>query len=565
MKKRVYLAGIALSLLATPLASCVQSVTCLDHVDEDGNGICDHCGEKVEPKKVSNISKLTISKLPTKTYYAMGEALDVTGGEMTVTYKDGTPDKVMALTDEGVKISAPNMTSKGQKMVGVSYEGKNTSFQIEVGDKKFTVSFNLGYDGAPEIESQSVVIKTNATAPDNPTRDGYDFGGWFADPSCTIPFDFAAREIMEDTIVYAKWFKQYTITYSLNYEGATEVITRKTYLGKVVNDVDTPQRDGFAFAGWFKETTCVTPFDFNTDIKEDTTIYAKWVADSVTFYNVTFNTNYGEEPTKSVVQVAEGNSVSRPVDPSRANVTDPGHVAKDFTFRGWFTDEACTTLYDFNSEVIGDIELFAGWNGQYIFEAEHVDLVDANGDPLQGMGASGGSVGANMVDSPAPSAMGIDASNGYYVTYLYAPFLTITFNITSDRAVSDAKLTFRVTCEKMGYALSPTMNGGQTDNGTNISNYTINVNDEALIYDMVEVTYNAADYTATDGWRPFSDFVLTTSLNLKKGDNKLDFISSNANGMGGTMAATAPVIDCLKIDTSAELSWDPVLGNEFGQ
>ena len=338
-----------------------------------------------------------------------------------------------------------------------------------------------------------------------------------------------------------------------------------TYLGKVVNDVDTPQRDGFAFAGWFKETTCVTPFDFNTDIKEDTTIYAKWVADSVTFYNVTFNTNYGEQPTKSVVQVAEGNSVSRPVDPSRANVTDPGHVAKDFTFRGWFTDEACTTLYDFNSEVIGDIELFAGWNGQYIFEAEHVDLVDANGDPLQGMGASGGSVGANMVDSPAPSAMGIDASNGYYVTYLYAPFLTITFNITSDRAVSDAKLTFRVTCEKMGYALSPTMNGGQTDNGTNISNYTINVNDEALIYDMVEVTYNAADYTATDGWRPFSDFVLTTSLNLKKGENKLDFISSNANGMGGTMAATAPVIDCLKIDTSAELSWDPVLGNEFGQ
>ena len=481
MKKRVYLAGIALSLLATPLASCVQSVTCLDHVDEDGNGICDHCGEKVEPKKVSNISKLTVSKLPTKTYYAMGEALDVTGGEMTVTYKDGTPDKVMALTDEGVKISAPNMTSKGQKMVGVSYEGKNTSFQIEVGDKKFTVSFNLGYDGAPVIESQSVVIKTNATAPDNPTRDGYDFGGWFADPSCTIPFDFAAREIMEDTTVYAKWFKQYTITYSLNYEGATEVITRKTYLGKVVNDVDTPQRDNFAFAGWYAEAECITPFDFNTDIKEDTTIYAKWVADSVTFYNVTFNTNYGEQPTKNVVQVAEGNSVSRPVDPSRANVTDPGHVAKDFTFRGWFTDEACTTLYDFNSEVIGDIELFAGWNGQYIFEAEHVDLVDANGDPLQGMGASGGSVGANMVDSPAPSAMGIDASNGYYVTYLYAPFLTITFNITSDRAVDDAKLTFRVTCEKMGYALSPTLNGGQTDNGTNISNYTINVNDEALI------------------------------------------------------------------------------------
>ncbi len=117
----------------------------------------------------------------------------------------------------------------------------------------------------------------------------------------------------------------------------------------------------------------------------------------------------------------------------------------------------------------------------------------------------------------------------------------------------------------MGYALSGSESSGTTDNGTNISNYTIKVNDATLDYNTVEVTYNAADYTSTDGWRPFSDHVLTTSLSLQKGENKFEFISSNMNGMGGTMAATAPVIDCLKIDTTAELSWDPVTANEFGQ
>ena len=565
MKKRVFLASIALGMLAAPLSSCVASVTCITHVDANGDGICDHCGEHVEIKKPSNVSKVTVSKLPNKTYYAMGEELDITGGEVTITYKDETPEKVLALTDNSVIISAPNMSSKGKKMVGVTVEGKSTSFQIEVGDKKFTVSFNLGYEGAPTIESQTVVIKTTATAPADPVREGYDFGGWFADPSCTIPFDFASVEIMEDTTVYAKWYQQFTVTYSLNYEGATEVITRKTYLGKVTNDVTAPTRDGFAFAGWYAEAECLNPFDFNSNITADTTVYAKWVADSVTFYTVTFNNNYGETPTTSTAQAAEGTAVSRPADPTRANVTTKGHQAQNFTFKGWFTDKACTTPFDFATEITADIELFAGWSGQYIFEAEHVSLVDANGDPLQGMGASGGSQGANMVDSPAPNAAGINASNGYYVTYLYSPFLTLVFNITSDRAVSDATLTFRVTCEKMGYALSGSESSGTTDNGTNISNYTIKVNDATLDYNTVEVTYNAADYTSTDGWRPFSDHVLTTSLSLQKGENKFEFISSNMNGMGGTMAATAPVIDCLKIDTTAELSWDPVTANEFGQ
>ena len=42
-------------------------------------------------------------------------------------------------------------------------------------------------------------------------------------------------------------------------------------------------------------------------------------------------------------------------------------------------------------------------------------------------------------------------------------------------------------------------------------------------------------------------------------------LTDNEHGMGGTMAATAPVIDCIKIEAAAELSWTPNLENEFGQ
>ena len=97
-----------------------------------------------------------------------------------------------------------------------------------------------------------------------------------------------------------------------------------------------------------------------------------------------------------------------------------------------------------------------------------------------------------------------------------------------------------------------------------ISNYTITCNGNAIDYPLIEVA-DTTGHEDTGGVRPFSDHVLTTSLNLQKGQNKFKFISSNSHGMGGTMAATAPVIDCIKIDTKAELSWNPITDNEFGQ
>ena len=42
-------------------------------------------------------------------------------------------------------------------------------------------------------------------------------------------------------------------------------------------------------------------------------------------------------------------------------------------------------------------------------------------------------------------------------------------------------------------------------------------------------------------------------------------IVANDHGMGGTMQATAPVLDCIKVKTSADLTWNPIVSNEKGQ
>ncbi len=563
-KKRFLLSGIALGLFAAPLMSCVASVHCISHIDSNNDGKCDHCGQKMEIKKETDIQKIEVSVLPLKTYYALDEALDLTGGILTVSYKDGKLDKEIPLTDKSLTISKPNMSSKGKKLVGITYEGMKTSFKIEVGDKRFVVSFDLGYSGAAKIDSQDVVIKGLATKPADPTRDGYDFGGWFKEASCKNPFDFMSDEIMSDTTIYAKWYKQYEVVFKANYSDGKDIVSR-TKLGKVPSDVVPEERTNYRFAGWYEDEGCTKLFDFNKEITEKVVLFAKWVSENVTFHTITFNENYGSEPKTTTASVAEGEALSRPTNPTRANVTEKGHQAQNFQFKGWYKDKEGNEPYDFSSGVTSDLTLYAGWTGQYIFEAEHVSFIDeTSGMPIQGMGASGGSEGANMVDSPAPGTEGINASNGYYVTYLFAPFLTLTFNIDSDRAVNDAKLTFRITCEKVGYALSPTEQDGETENGTMISNYTITCNGTAIDYPLIEVA-DTTGHEDTGGVRPFSDHVLTTSLNLQKGQNKFKFISSNSHGMGGTMAATAPVIDCIKIDTKAELSWNPITDNEFGQ
>ena len=60
-------------------------------------------------------------------------------------------------------------------------------------------------NGGSEIASQTVEDGKCATRPtDDPTRDGYEFAGWYADEDLTEEFDFA-KVITADVTVYAKW------------------------------------------------------------------------------------------------------------------------------------------------------------------------------------------------------------------------------------------------------------------------------------------------------------------------------------------------------------------------
>lgn len=70
----------------------------------------------------------------------------------------------------------------------------------------YTISFDMNGHGR-QVDAQKVNEGAKATKPADPTTEGYNFKGWYADENLTNEFDFETA-IRADTTVYAKWEKK---------------------------------------------------------------------------------------------------------------------------------------------------------------------------------------------------------------------------------------------------------------------------------------------------------------------------------------------------------------------
>jgi uncharacterized repeat protein (TIGR02543 family) len=322
------------------------------------------------------------------------------------------------------------------------------------------------------------------------------------------------------------------VTYNYNYENAPAPKVMKYAKGAAFLAPEDPLRDGFSFTGWFTEATIENAYDFATILSTDLTLYAGWLDNSATSFTVTFDENYEGAPTAKTVKVQEGSPVAKPVNPTR----------EGYEFKNWFSDKNLTTVYAFTSPVTKNITLYGGWDTQFVFEAEYISGIE----DLVGAGYSGTATGTDMIVEDTKNA---GASNHYYVTYLYVNQMTLNYVIQSDSDVTDAKMVLRLSAEVMDITISP-------------SNYFISVNEKGIGYSAISFTN--VPKQGTGEVKPFADYVITKKLSLKKGSNTISLITANQDKMFGTMEATAPMVDCMKITTSAALTWEPCLSNLSG-
>ncbi|UTY31306.1 InlB B-repeat-containing protein [Treponema putidum] len=112
--------------------------------------------------------------------------------------------------------------------VKVESSNPQTSYTITLSDKKGVVSdsvtaelrkrFKVTFDsqGGSTVPDQYIEKDGKVTRPTNPTKEGYDFIGWYKEASYSTQWDFDNNMVTSNMTLYAKWMeKKYTVTFSV--------------------------------------------------------------------------------------------------------------------------------------------------------------------------------------------------------------------------------------------------------------------------------------------------------------------------------------------------------------
>ena len=218
----------------------------------------------------------------------------------------------------------------------------------------YTVTFET--NGGSVIEALSIEDGKKIEKPADPTKEGFTFAGWYSDEALESAWDFETA-VKKDIKLYAKWDEnkkedetlKIVISFETNEGSSIDNLTFDA--GKTAEAPKAPEKTGFDFAGWFKDSELTQEFNFESDsakLTENIKLYAKWVTKVLA---VKFDTNGGSEIDS--VKVNYGEKVAKPAkNPAKANST----------FEGWYVDEEFSKEFDFaETEIKESITIYAKW------------------------------------------------------------------------------------------------------------------------------------------------------------------------------------------------------------
>lgn len=209
----------------------------------------------------------------------------------TVTFDPANGDKPTSVKVKGGNpVKAPaTPTRDGYRFTGWYEKDAKTAYDFTApvaGDLTLTAKWSkldastvthvirFESNGGSAIPDMEVKDGSIATAPANPTRDGYVFAGWYVDKELTTPFDFSTP-VVADATAYAKWTEAKKATHTVVIDDGTGHKTT------VVVDPDgtiplpaDPKRDGYRFDGWVDQNG--QPVTKDTKVTDDLYVTAKW-------------------------------------------------------------------------------------------------------------------------------------------------------------------------------------------------------------------------------------------------------------------------------------------------
>ena len=161
-------------------------------------------------------------------------------------------------------------------------------------EDEFTIKFDS--NGGTTVRTQYIEYGDYVDEPNDPTRSGYYFDGWYLDGEL---YDFDDR-VYDDLVLEAEWTKKSSSTSSNRYEdeytvkfdsnGGTTIRTQYVEYGDYVDMPNDPTRSGYYFEGWYLDGEL---YDFNDRVYEDLVLEAEWTK------NYNYNSNYCKKRTET--------------------------------------------------------------------------------------------------------------------------------------------------------------------------------------------------------------------------------------------------------------------------
>lgn len=204
-------------------------------------------------------------------------------------------------------------------------------------------SFQITFDsqGGSEVEPMAGYRDTPITELPTPTREGYEFVGWFSKAEGGEQVTSFTPEA--NITLYAQWKAvSYQLTFDSCGGSAVEAIIGSSET--TITELPTPVREGYEFTGWFtaaeggEQVTSVT-------LEADTTLYAHWSANG---YQLLFD--------------SQGGSAVNPMlgDVEKTLTDFPEPTREGYKFLGWF-DAAEGGTQVVSVVLKADTTLYAQW------------------------------------------------------------------------------------------------------------------------------------------------------------------------------------------------------------
>ena len=319
----------------------------------------------------------------------------------------GTVTKSIELYDYDYKTTSAMRGGSG-KSITPTNESRNTATFAY-----YIVKFDT--DGGEAVATERVYESDKVAKPADPTKAEANFDNWYTDKAYETVYNFT-ETVSSDTTIYAK-FKPFTFNVSYILDGKYVKMEKVEINARATAPSPTPTKAGYTFDAWYVDENYSAVYDFGVAVRENKTLYGKWINNDNTNYTVTHvyeglegeesetvsvvlsgrtgdvvsataleKTGFvvtGELPTIVIVPDGSGkgsvnykrvensveynkgdNAVS--ITPEKeakavmfgAKLTEPELVLKDgYKFAGWFRDAEFATAWDFATNTMPETPL----------------------------------------------------------------------------------------------------------------------------------------------------------------------------------------------------------------